>query len=120
VRFLIAALLALEGFSTGVATVSRVQTLAVYPAPTVALILARAAVGIVQFGCAWMLVSNHEAGRAFARAVFLASACLVTLELGFDLAPSSLFPAYHRAAVAAYWVYTAVAVMSLRPRPHGR
>jgi hypothetical protein len=119
-RFLIAALLALEGLSTGVATVSRAQTLPVYPALTVAIILARAGVGVAQFGSAWMLASNHEAGRAFARAVLLASACLVTLELGFDLTPSSLFPAYHRAVVAGYWIYAAIAVMLLRRRPVGR
>jgi len=120
VRFLIAALLALEGLSTGVATVSRVPTLPVYPALTVALILARAGVGVLQFGSAWMLLSNHDAGRGFARAVLLASACLVTLELGLDLAPSSLFPAYHRAAVVAYWIYTVIAVTSLRTRPNRR
>jgi hypothetical protein len=120
VRWVIAALLALEGLSTGVAVVSRVQALAIYPPLTVALILARAGIGIAQFGSAWMLVTNQDAGRVFARVVLLTSACLVTLELGLDLAPSNLFPAYHRPAVIAYWIYALAAAVSLRTRSDGR
>jgi hypothetical protein len=116
VRIVIAALLALEGFSTGVATVSRIQTLPVYPFVTVALLLLRGVVGICQFASAWMLVRNPEAGRVFARVVLLTSAVLVTLELGFDLTPTNLFPTYHLPAVIAYWMYAVTAVVLLKPR----
>jgi hypothetical protein len=113
-RILIGVLLALEGLSTGVATISRVQSFAVYPAAIDALFALRGVVGVLQFASGWMLVRNAGPGRPFARVALLASACLLTLELGFALAPTSVFPTFRWPVVVAYWIYAIASTLLLR------
>jgi hypothetical protein len=116
VRVLIAVLLVAEGLSTGVSGVTRIQSIAIYPAVTVALIVVRMFVGVLQFAAGWMLLGRSEPGRLFARVALVASACLLTLELGFDLAPTNVFHTYHWPIVAAYWAYVVIAAALLRSK----
>ena len=112
-RVIVASLLLLEGLSTGVTTVTRLPSLALYPALTMAILAARAVVGVMQFAGGWMLLRGQLPGAFFGRVALLASAALITLELGFDLAPTSLFHTYHWPVVIAYWAYALLAVLVL-------
>ena len=112
---LIAILLVLEGFSTGMATVGRLPTIAIYPTLTVAVIAVRGLLGVLQFASGWMLLQRRVPASVLARWSLTASAVLLTLELGFGLAPTNLFPTYQWPAVAAYWIYAVVAIWILKP-----
>jgi hypothetical protein len=49
----------------------------------------------------------------FTRWSLLASALVLTLELGAGLSPTSVFPAFRWPMVAAYWAYATVFVLAL-------
>jgi len=116
-RLALAVLLMLEGLSTGVRTVSTLQSLmVVYPWTVVALALLRATVAIGQFAAGWMLVDDTPFGAWLGRAVLLSSAALLTVELGLRAAPTSVFPSYRWPAVGAYWLYALAGTWFLRSR----
>jgi hypothetical protein len=94
--------------------VTLVPALGVYPSVTVAMIGMRGALGVLQFASGWMLIRNSGPGRPPAYLSLLASAALITLELGFDLAPSNLFHTYHWPVVIAYWIYALTAAVLLK------
>jgi hypothetical protein len=113
VRIVIAVALVVEGLSTGVTTVGRLPGLVVYPALTIAIIALRGLVGIVQFVAGWLVLRRQAPGASVGRGVLAASACLVTLELGFGLAPTSLFHTYHWPVVGLYWIYAVIGIVVL-------
>lgn len=115
-RLMVASLLVLEGLSTGVATVTRLPSALIYPAATLVMLGLRALVGVVQFAGGWMLLRGQPPGVFFSRIALLSSAALLTLELGFDLAPGSLFHSWRWPVVIAYWVYAVVMLALLGAR----
>ncbi|MEO8482842.1 MAG: hypothetical protein ABI634_11570 [Acidobacteriota bacterium] len=65
-------------------------------------------------GITAMLLSRRAAqARPLGRAVVLASAVLLTLEIGLRLAPSSLAPGTREPVLATYWLYAAAVVWVL-------
>jgi hypothetical protein len=114
-RNLIAVLLTLEGLSSALRAVIRLPALMVYPPLTISFLAARFIVAVQQFGAGWMVIGGRPPGPSFARVALAQSAVLVTFELGFGLAPTSLFPAYRWWAVGVYWIYALIGILVFRP-----
>jgi hypothetical protein len=116
-RRAVAVLLIVEGLLAGVRVVTEGPTLVVvYPWTVIGLAVVRAGVSVAQFASGWMLWDRSAVGPALGRLALLASAGLLTIELGFGAAPTSVFPSYRWPAVAAYWVYALAGTWVLGPR----
>lgn len=85
-----------------------------YDASVWGLTAVRAVVTVVQGTAAWMLWTHQPPGRLFARVAVLASAVLLTLEVGLRLAPSSLPPGTHGLVLGGYWLYAASVLALLK------
>jgi hypothetical protein len=97
----------------------------VYSWVAVTLMALRFLVALLQFTAAWGLFNRHPLGGVLGLWSFLASAGLLTLELGLRLAPTSLFPTYRWPAVLLYWIYAvsgayACAIVKRRTLCRGR
>ena len=103
-----------EGFSSGVRATRFLGLLPVYPPETIGLIAIRVVVGVLEFASGWMLMGRRPFGRTLAIVSLLASAGLGTLEVGFNLAPTRIFPAYRWPTVIGYWAYAIAAVWAIR------
>ena len=87
----------------------------VYRRPlTWVLFLARVVLTALELKSATLLLDERNAGPALVRAVLLASAALLTLEVGFRLAPTNLDPTFRWWLVGAYWAYALVIRWVLR------
>ena len=113
-RTVFALLLLVEGLSSGLRAAMRLPAIVVYPWLTLLVIGLRLAVAFQQFTAAWMLIGRRPPGAAMARWVYAESAALVTVELGFGLVPTSIFPAHRWWFVAFYWVYALVGIIVFR------
>lgn len=109
IRLVLSGLLILEGLYTAVWIAGLIPTLVAYDALTLTVIAARGAVGGLEFVAGWWLGSRRPGAGALATWTLLASAALLTVELGARLAPSDLDPAFRWPFVAGYWVYTLLA-----------
>ena len=78
------------------------------------LIGARAVLTAVEFMAARLLMKGEAAAPILARRVLLASACLMTLEVGFRLTPTNLDPTFKWWIVGSYWLYVLAAWLMLR------
>lgn len=103
-------LLVLESALTAFWFANHLSTFSVYRGVTLAIVLARVVVGVLQFAGGWMLVKERPPGFLFARVAAACSAVLFVLEVGLRLGPSNLDPSFRWLAVAAYGVYAAVIV----------
>ena len=122
-RVLLCGCLMLEGASTALWITSRLSMLAAYGGLTLALMLARGLMGALQLTTGSLLWRRAPAGEAIAPAVFLTSAALYTLELGFRLRPSSVYPGARWILVGSYAAYAiacAVLVRYGKPRTENR
>lgn len=81
---------------------------------SVALILARAVVAAMQLSTGWGLSSKRQSAPSIARWVLLLSACLLTIEMGWQMTPTNLDPTYRWPVVLGYWLYAGVAIWFLR------
>ena len=79
-----------------------------------ALASTRLVLTVLEFTAVTFLLNHREAGRALARTVLLASACLVVAEVGLRLAPTNLDPTFKWWFVGAYWAYALLAQWMLR------
>ena len=116
VRRVFALLLILEGLSSALKFSSRLSILTIYPPLTIAFVGARVVVAVQQFAAGWMVIGGRLPGPALARWTFAESAVLITFELGFRFAPSSLFPAFRWWAVGLYWLYAAAGILVFRSK----
>lgn len=103
---MIAGLLLFEALSSASWLTQRLSTLAIYGWVTLLVLAGRAAITVLQGTAAVMLLQRHPAARTFAHAAILAAAVALTVELGFHLAPTSVFPTLRWPYVAAYWLYS--------------
>ena len=78
------------------------------------LILARGALGALQFAGGWMVANHRPAGPVLARSALIAGALLTVLDVGLRLAPSGVPYWYRWQYTAAYCVYAGVAWGILR------
>jgi hypothetical protein len=111
---LAAALLSSEAVLNGLWLAGKAGRLAMYDPIVWVMLASRGAVTVLQLSAAVMLSRNAPAAVSFARAGWLLSALLVTLEHGARLSPSSLFPVYRWPVVAVYWCYALVLVALLQ------
>ena len=87
--------------------------LGIYDALAIALILARGAVGVLQFTGGWLLANHRPAGAVFARWALFAGAVLTVLDVGLQLAPTDIYPWYRWHVTVAYGIYAVVAIWCL-------
>ena len=87
---------------------------AVYDAPVFVIVALRGIVTALQAAAAVQLWQQTAAGRRLAWPAFVASAVLLSAELGFGLAPSSVPPGLEWPLTAAYACYAVVALAVLR------
>jgi hypothetical protein len=118
IRVVIAILLIGESLLTGTWIAGRVSVLAAYPLVVVGLVLLRGLVGAWQFAGGYVLLVRraHPAGAELAAWSLIASAALLTIEIGAGLSPSSLFPSYRWPVIGAYWAYAIAAWSWIRRR----
>jgi hypothetical protein len=105
IHLFFAFLLVVEGLSTGVAAVQRAPWIGIYSLAMTGVFAARVVVGVLQFTAGVLIFRRRAPGAALGRFALLASAALVTLEFGANLAPHNLFPTYVWPVVGAYWAY---------------
>jgi hypothetical protein len=119
-RLVIPALLLLEGVSTGLWIARLVPMLGAYGTATTLLILVRGVVAATQCMAGWLMFDDRPPATPMAIWSLLASAVLITLELGARLAPSDNDPTFRWYVVGAYWVYALGLVWYLaRPLRNG-
>jgi hypothetical protein len=116
VRTLFAVLLLFEGLGSGLRAVTRLPVLFIYPWDTVLFMVLRLVIALQQFAAGWLVRTRRPLGPALARWAYPQSAVLVTLELGFGLAPTNIFPAYRWWVVGLYWLYAAAGMAVFRRR----
>jgi hypothetical protein len=117
-RVVIAILLIGESLLTGTWIAARLPVLAAYPITVVGLVVVRGLVGAWQFAGGYVLLvrRGHPAGAELAAWSLIASAVLLTIELGAEFSPSSLFPSYRWPVIGAYWAYAIAAWWWIRRR----
>lgn len=113
---LLAFLLIAEGLLGGVRTAELLPLLPAYDTVAIALILARGFLGAAQFVSGWLLANRRPQGFAMAPLVLLAGAALTCLDVGFNLAPTSVYYWLRWQVTGAYAVYALGAAAYLRRR----
>ena len=96
--------------------------LGIYDALAIALILARGALGVLQFTGGWLLANHRPAGALFARWALVGGAVLTIFDVGLQLAPTSIYHWYRWHVTGAYAVYAVAAILcisSATPRESG-
>jgi hypothetical protein len=90
------------------------SALPAYDAPVVAVILARGVVGALQFTAGWLLRTRRPTGVVVARWAIVCATVWVLLAVGFNLAPTSVYPWWRWQVTAAYGLYAGVVLLMLR------
>ena len=107
-------LLTAEGVWTLVWLTQLLSSLGWRDKASVAVILTRGVVGAMQLTTGWGLASRRPSALALARWVLVASAVLLTIEIGSRLTPTDIDPTYRWPLVAVYWAYALVAILFVR------
>jgi hypothetical protein len=120
-RAILAILLLGEAGLTALWLAGQVPLLGVHGSLVLFLAGLRAGVAAVQFAAGFLWLRRLPPAALFTRWSMLASAVLLTVELGAGLSPTSVFPTFRWPIVAVYGTYAlAVAwVGSLIPAPSG-
>ena len=87
--------------------------LGIYDTLAIALILARGAIGVLQFTGGWLLANHRPPGVVFARWALLAGAVLTIFDVGLQLAPTSIYHWYRWHVTVAYGIYALAAIWCL-------
>jgi len=92
--------------------------LAGYDVVAVVLIVARGLIAALQFMGGWTLATSRPAARPLASTALIAAAALTTLDVGLDLAPTSVYHWLRWQVTGGYWAYALAAAWYLRvPTP---
>jgi hypothetical protein len=98
-----------------VSWIARILSLAaIYDAPVFVMVALRGAVTALQAVAGLRLWQQAPVGGRLAELGFLSSAVLLVFEVGFVLAPSSIFPDLRWYVVGGYALYAVVATLVLR------
>lgn len=87
-----------------------ISQLGIYDALAIALILARGALGVLQFSGGWLLANHRPAGAVFARWALVAGAILTVFDVGLQLAPTDIYYWYRWHVTVAYGLYAMAAI----------
>src|SRR5512132_3559539 len=88
---LIAFLLIAEALFSALRLATLLSQLGIYDPVAIALIVARGALGALQFTGGWMLATHRPAGPVLARWALAGGAALTVLDVGLRLAPSTVY-----------------------------
>ena len=115
-RVILALALIVESIFNALYVAGLLRALSIYDAVAIALIFARGMTGALLCAGGWTLMTRRPAGAAIARLALIVAAVLTTLDVGFNLAPTSVYPWWRWQVTAGYWVYAMVGIWILRPR----
>lgn len=104
-RVLFAVLLLGEAALTAVWLAGVIPVLGVYGWSVLGVTTLRAGVAALQSAAGFMWIRRLPPAAMFTQWSLLASALLLTLELGAGWLPTSVFPAFRWPVVAGYWAY---------------
>jgi hypothetical protein len=91
-----------------------ISQIAIYAPLTIGLILLRAVVNAFLFVGGWTLANRRPQGPALARYALAASAVLTLFDLGFNLAPTMVYPWWRWQVTGGYLVYAATCIWALK------
>ena len=91
-----------------------------HDALVVVLILLRGVIGALQFMAGWMLAARRPPGVVLAQWAVVGSAVWVLLAVGFNLAPTDIYPWWRWQAASAYGLYAVVMLVILDRRSKKR
>jgi hypothetical protein len=115
-RKLIATLLRIEALLNALHVAGLLSALPGHSWSAVTLILARGGLGALQYAGGRRLHNDDPGGRTLATIALVSAAALLTLDLGFNLAPMPIYPWWRWQAVAIYWTYALLAAAVLKVR----
>ena len=107
-------LLIAEGLLEALWLANVVPVIAAHGPLTVVLLIARGLVAAALLMSGWQILGSRLPAAAIARGALIASAVLITLEIGMRLSPSNLDPTFRWPVVVAYWGYAIVLRRVLR------
>ena len=84
-----------------------------HDASVIAVILARGGVGALQFTAGSLLSQRRLTGIVVARWAIVCAAFWVLLAVGFNLAPTSVYPWWRTQATAAYGLYAGALLLAV-------
>jgi hypothetical protein len=98
-------LLILESFLAALYLSQLISALPGHDASVVALILARGGAGALQFTAGWLLISRRPTGVVVARWAIVCAMAWELLAVGFNLAPTGVYPWWRWQVTGAYALY---------------
>ena len=101
----LAILLLFDGLTSGALASQYVSTISVRGAVFDLTLVARVVVSGLSVVCGWLILRRRPQGVALAPLALMASAALTTVEVGLDVLPPMLSPAWRWPAIAAAWIY---------------
>lgn len=84
-----------------------------HDASVIALILARGVVGALQFTAGWLLGARRQTSFVVARSTIVCAMSWELLAVGFNLAPTSIYPWWRWQVTGAYALYAGVLWITL-------
>jgi len=113
---LLAFLLIAEALFAGVRVAEYVPRLGGYDLVAAMLILARGALGALQFTAGWLLATKRPQGFPLGQAAFVASTGLTIFDVGLGLAPTEIYAWLRWQVTLWYAAYALGAAWFLRTR----
>ena len=104
----LAVLFIAESFLAALYLSQLISALPGHDASVIAVILARGLVGALQFTAGWLLAARRATGLVVARWAIVGATVWVLLAVGFNLAPTDIYPWFRWQATGAYALYAAV------------
>ena len=111
---LLAFLLLAEALFAGVRVAGFVPRLGGYDLIAMTLILARCALGALQFTAGWLLATRRPQGPALGQAAFVGAAVLTVFDVGFGLAPTGVYAWLRWQVTLCYVAYAIAAAVFLK------
>ena len=102
-----------ESFLAALYLSQLISALPAHDPSVIAVILARGGVGALQFTAGWLLLQRRPTGIVVARWAIVAAAVWVLLAVGFNLAPTSVYPWWRSQATAAYGLYAGALLLAV-------
>jgi hypothetical protein len=111
---LIAFLLIAESLVGALNFTQLISQISIYTPLTIALILLRVVVNAFLFVGGWTLANRRPQGPALARYALLTSGVLTVFDVGFNLAPTMIYPWWRWQVTGGYLIYAATCIWALK------